>query len=71
MYELRICECNESGEVCHECHASIVWDLQLDLVAEILAYPMGEVRYERVKLRFLRVGLNDNACCGVPFTRSE
>ena len=52
---MRICECNENGEVCHECHASIEWGLQLDLAAEILAYPMGGVRYEREKAKFQMV----------------
>ena len=55
MRDLRIYERNESGEVCHECHARIVLDLQLDLAAEILAYPMGEVRYGREKARFQMV----------------
>ena len=52
---MRICEYNESDEVCHEFHANIEWGLQLDLAAEIPAYPMGEVRYGREKAKFQMV----------------
>ena len=55
LFEMKIGVDSECGVACHECHVSIVWDLQLDLVAEILAYPMGEVRYGRVRLRNQRV----------------